>query len=199
MLLLEGVRKNFAGRPVIASASLRAAAGEVLCLKGPSGVGKSTLLEIMAGVIEPDGGGVTRNGAVALAFQDDALIPWLDAAANVAYVLPPALPRPEREARGALWLERFGLEANVYPAAMSGGMRRRLNMARAFASERPILLLDEPFAFLDEGWQQRIADLIGERAAQGGCIVLSSHTLDPLTNVPHRSLAVEDSPVLLQV
>ena len=195
MLLLDRVSKNFAGRCIIESVSLRVAAGEILCLSGPSGVGKSTLLELMAGVTEPDTGSIARGGPVALAFQDDALIPWQTAAVNVAYALSKTVSPKERDAKSHAWLERFGLEGHSYPAAMSGGMRRRLGMARAFASERPIVLLDEPFAFLDPDWQARIVREIAHGAEQGTCFVLTSHAVEPLAAYPHRRIDVIVSPV----
>lgn len=195
MLLLDRVGKNFAGRRIIESVSLGVAAGEILCLSGPSGVGKSTLLEIMAGVIEPDTGSITRGGPVALAFQDDALIPWQTASANVAYVLSEIVSPDERNVKSRAWLERFGLEHDCHPAAMSGGMRRRLGMARAFASDRPIMLLDEPFAFLDPDWQAKVAQEIARNAEQGTCFVLTSHAVEPLAAYPHRRIDVIASPV----
>lgn len=195
MLLLDRVSKNFAGRCIIESASLHVAVGEILCLSGPSGVGKSTLLELMAGVTAPDTGSITRGGPAALAFQDDALIPWQTATANVAYALSEDLSPNERTAKSRAWLERFGLEGSNYPAAMSGGMRRRLGMARAFASERPIILLDEPFAFLDPDWQAKVAREIARGAEQGTCFVLTSHAVEPLAAYPHRRIDVIVSPV----
>lgn len=195
MLLLDKVSKNFAGRCIIESVTLRAAAGEILCLSGPSGVGKSTLLELMAGITEPDAGSIARGGPVALGFQDDALIPWQTAAANVAYALSEALSPEERNAKSHMWLERFGLEGGCYPAAMSGGMRRRLGMARAFASERPIILLDEPFAFLDQDWQDKVARETARSAEQGACLVLTSHAVEPLAAYPHRRIDITVSPV----
>ena len=195
MLHLDRVGKQFAGQWVIDSVSLRAAAGEVLCLSGPSGVGKSTLLELMAGITKLDRGSIVRGGPVSLAFQDDALIPWLTAQENVAYALNPAFSPEEREKKSLVWLGQFGLEAHSRPAAMSGGMRRRLGMARAFAAERPILLLDEPFAFLDPDWQTAVAREIARVAEQGTCLVLASHTVEPLAAGPHRLLAIPAGPV----
>lgn len=174
MLELFNIHKSYAGQEILSGLSLALAPGEILCLTGPSGSGKSTALEIMAGLIRPDQGKVRRNAKIALLFQDDALIPWLNAADNLAYVLPPQtrlIPK---------WLERFGLSGKTYPPAMSGGMRRRLGLARAFAAEKKIILLDEPFAFLDQAWQYRVAEEIAAQVSAGTALALTAHSQDAL-------------------
>lgn len=200
MLELSGVGKSFGGAVVIASASLTLKKGEVLCLTGPSGVGKTTLLEIMAGVTRPGRGTVKRASPPALMFQDDVLIPWLTAEEAIAYIFPPAMPESEQKERAAYWLKRFGLERTLYPAAMSGGMRRRLSMARAFAAGRECVLLDEPFAFLDDALCDVVADTIADCAATGCAIALASHTTAPLESarfagLPLRCIPVDRTPV----
>lgn len=209
MLQLEDAGKSLGGRVVVHSATFSVAAGEILCITGESGIGKSTLLELIAGVIAPDKGLIERHGAVSLCFQDNALIPWLTAAENLAYVLPAensanphghAHDAPDMttaQQRITQWLERFRLESDMYPAAMSGGMRRRLGMARAFFVERPILLLDEPFAFLDAAWQESIAGYIDEAAQKGAAIVLTSHTLEPVRHMSVTHRHVERAPLVL--
>lgn len=203
MLELLGVVKSFGGKAVIESATLSLAAGEVLCLTGPSGVGKTTLLEIMAGVTRPDRGTVKRDADAALMFQDDVLIPWLTAEEAIRYILPPSMAEHKQREHAALWLDKFGLERGTYPAAMSGGMRRRLSIARTFAAGRRLILLDEPFAFLDEDHCRRIAEEIAAHARAGCGIVLTSHTASPLENpvfshVALRFAEVWHSPVVLR-
>ena len=185
MLRLEHIAKRFAGRLVIQSASFSVASGEVLCITGESGIGKTTLLEIIAGITRPDAGCIQRHGKVSLCFQDNALIPWLNAAANLDYALPETLPQATRQSAITHWLSRFGLAPDTFPPAMSGGMLRRLGLARAFAVNRPILLLDEPFAFLDPAWQETVAACTAEAAQANAAVILTSHSIDPL-----RGLAV---------
>jgi len=180
MLAVKNVTKRYGRHVVIDTASLSLAAGEVLCLTGPSGIGKTTLLEIIAGTISPDGGVVQTSGKVSLLFQDNALIPWLNAAANVRYILPSAMPTTRMEVCAKKWLGRFGLEEEQFPAAMSGGMLRRLALARTFAAACPLILLDEPFAFLDEDWQRVVAEEIASHASFGGGVLIASHTATPL-------------------
>ncbi|ADK84569.1 ABC transporter related protein [Desulfarculus baarsii DSM 2075] len=194
MIELRGVSKRLGRKLVIRRADLVVRPGQIVCLSGPSGVGKTTLLEIMAGLTKPDAGLARRQGAVALAFQDDALLPWLDAAGNMDYALA-ALPPDQRRERRRFWLERFELPPTLRPEAMSGGMRRRLNLARALASQRPILLLDEPFAFLDLPWQAKVAAELAAAAHVGAAVALVSHQLEPLDGLPCRTIAVSASPV----
>ena len=202
MLELYGISKLFGGRTVIASASLTLKEGEVLCLTGPSGIGKTTLLEITAGVTFPDKGNVARSAKASLMFQDDVLIPWLTAEEAVMYILPESMPENERRERATYWLHRFELNGGLYPATMSGGMRRRLSLARAFAAQTPLLLLDEPFAFLDPERCRAVAEEIARHAREGGIVMLTSHTTAPLhagalADMPLRLLAVEQFPIVI--
>jgi ABC-type nitrate/sulfonate/bicarbonate transport system ATPase subunit len=203
VLEASGLAKSYAGRQIVASASLVVERGEVVCLTGPSGAGKTTLLEMMAGVVSPDKGTVRHTTPPALMFQDDALIPWLSAGANIAYILPPRLSSSAAAGIVARWLERFGLERHVFPAAMSGGMRRRLSLARTLASGRELLFLDEPFAFLDDAWQDVIAEELALRVAAGFGIILATHTAAPLYRVAAlqarlRHIAVAETPLVIR-
>lgn len=196
VLRLDGGSKRLDGRTIIKALDLSLDAGEILALIGPSGCGKSTLLELMAGVQEPDCGEIVRACPAALAFQDDALIPWLDVAANLDYALA-AHPSAERKRRRRHWLERFGLPGHLRPHAMSGGMRRRLNLARAFAAERALLLLDEPFAFLDPPWQHLVGTEIRRVASAGGAVVVVTHQPEPLVGLECRRLVVAGPPLVV--
>jgi ABC-type nitrate/sulfonate/bicarbonate transport system ATPase subunit len=194
LLEAAGIAKSRDGRPVIASASLALNRGEIICLTGPSGVGKTTLLEILAGILAPDKGTLRLGTPPALMFQDEAIIPWLNAEANIAYILH----RDRPAGTAAEWLERFGLEKDLLPTAMSGGMRRRLSLARTFASGRKLLLFDEPFAFLDEAWQRIAAEEMSARASLGCGLILASHTLQPLPRAAlSRVIAMEGRPVVI--
>ena len=129
--------------------------GDFLALLGPSGCGKSTLLRMIAGLAEPSAGTLARpaQGGIGFVFQEPTLMPWATAEANVALPLELA-GTARRQARAAAreWLRLVGLggfEA-AYPRALSGGMRMRVSIARALVTRPRLLLLDEPFAALDE-------------------------------------------------
>ncbi|HEY7464053.1 MAG TPA: ABC transporter ATP-binding protein [Candidatus Limnocylindria bacterium] len=132
--------------------SLEVQPGEFVCLVGASGCGKTTLLNLVAGLDKPDAGEMVVRGRRALLFQEAALFPWLTAAGNVELALRLAgVPRHERhdEARRLLGLVRLEGFADKRPHELSGGMRQRVALARAFAQKADILLMDEPFGSLD--------------------------------------------------
>ncbi len=145
--------------------SFEVAPGEIVAVLGKTGCGKSTMFNLVAGLIEPTSGEVAVSGRdpfrdfeffrgkVGIVFQSDRLMPWRTALANVRLgleILDAENKRAEAVARG--WLERLGLggHENDYPHALSGGMRQRVSIARAFAVEPELLLCDEPFSSLDE-------------------------------------------------
>lgn len=134
--------------------------GEICCLIGPSGCGKTTLLNLAAGFVPVTSGRVLVDGVevvgphsrCGVAFQADAVFPWMTVIDNVAYGLKwNGTPPNQRTAVARTYLERVGLTAyaNRWPRQLSGGMRKRVDLARAFAFNPPILLLDEPFGSLD--------------------------------------------------
>ncbi len=157
---LVGVRdvsKVFAsGVQALGSASLDIAAGEFLSVLGPSGCGKSTLLRLIAGLAEPSAGTIEwpqGRPDLGFVFQEPTLMPWTTALGNVA--LPLKLrgqARSEREARAAEALAGVGLKGfeKSYPRELSGGMKMRVSIARALVTAPKLLLMDEPFAALDE-------------------------------------------------
>ncbi len=152
---IEQVSRVFdAGLNAVDQLTLRVPAGEFLAILGPSGCGKSTLLRMIAGLDHPTAGRiVSASKEMAYVFQDAHLLPWRTAAGNIA--LPLELKRVHRRARAsavASAIEQVGLKgfADAYPAQLSGGMRMRVSLARALVSKPTLLLLDEPFAALDE-------------------------------------------------
>jgi len=158
-LNLNGVRRVFEnGLAVIAGMNLHIDAGEFLALLGPSGCGKSTLLRMIARLDQPNGGTIARepegNAAqTAFVFQDAHLLPWRNVLDNAALPLElMGVPEKERQDRAMTALGHVNLLEAVarYPAQLSGGMRMRVSLARALVTEPRLLLLDEPFAALDE-------------------------------------------------
>ncbi|NLE98225.1 MAG: ABC transporter ATP-binding protein [Propionibacterium sp.] len=169
---LRGVGKTFrtGAEPltVLEPLDLTLAPGSVTALVGPSGCGKSTLLRIVAGLEEPDEGGVVgiggddpltvrRRGELAIAFQDPSLLPWRTAASNVALASKLA-GRPVDVTRVRELLAMVGLAGfeDARPAELSGGMRQRAAIARCLITEPRLLLLDEPFGAVDELTRRRL-------------------------------------------
>ncbi|NLD53848.1 MAG: ATP-binding cassette domain-containing protein, partial [Burkholderiaceae bacterium] len=159
-LTFKSVAKRFGDLRVIDDFTHEFARGELVALVGPSGCGKSTLLHLAAGLEAPSGGTILADGRAVegphpertLMFQENALFPWLTLAQNVALALE--LQKVDKRAareRAILWLAKVSLEGfeDYYPHQVSGGMRQRAALARAFISEPKALLLDEPFGALD--------------------------------------------------
>ena len=155
---VRGVSKVFAnGVEALADVSLDVQEGEFLSVLGPSGCGKSTLLRLIAGLTEPTTGAIDWSAGkrrnLGFVFQEPTLMPWATALANVALPLKlRGMARSEREARAAQALGNVGLKGfeGVWPRELSGGMKMRVSLARALVVEPRLLLMDEPFAALDE-------------------------------------------------
>ena len=173
LLSLRGVSKVFGnGTLAIHGVDLDLRAGEFVSLLGPSGCGKSTLLRIVAGLAAPSAGTVGWPGSPAVArgvpepalgfvFQDPTLMPWATAIRNVA--LPLVLhgtSRRDAEERAAAMLDLVGLKGfeRAYPRELSGGMKMRVSIARGLVTKPTVLLMDEPFAALDEITRHRLND-----------------------------------------
>ncbi|MBW6398440.1 ABC transporter ATP-binding protein [Roseomonas sp. HJA6] len=166
LVALRGVAKRYAtGTLALEGVSLDIARGDFVALLGPSGCGKSTLLRLLAGLADPTAGSLSWQGTarpeIGFVFQEPTLMPWATALRNVALPLELAgLRRRDAEARAADWMARVGLAGfeRSYPRALSGGMRMRVSIARALVTRPPLLLMDEPFAALDEITRFRLND-----------------------------------------
>jgi len=181
---------GYAGEPVVDHVDLDVAAGEIVVVLGHSGCGKSTLLRAIAGLLTPLAGEVVADGRRvrgpdadrALVFQDDALLPWRTARKNVE--LPLAIQgvgRRDRRRIAAEWLERVGLSrhAGRLPGQLSGGMRQRVQLARALAGAPGVICMDEPFGALDAQTRRSMQELLIEAWQASGCtIVFVTHDVD---------------------
>jgi NitT/TauT family transport system ATP-binding protein len=179
--------------------SLDLRAGEFFSVVGPSGCGKSTLLEIVAGLIEPTAGEVRIDGArvagrvpdgVGVVFQEDASFPWLDVDDNIAFGLHGrGIAAEVAQARIERALDLTGLRAfrHAFPAQLSGGMRQRVCIARTLVMEPRLILLDEPFAALDQQTRLLMGDeVLNLWRATGATIMLITHALDEAAMLADR-------------
>lgn len=165
------VRKAFGERIVIKNASFSLRSGERICFFGPSGCGKTTLLRLVCGLEKPDEGQILVPAGTRFSchFQEDRLLPFYTAEKNLALALGGV-----ETARD--WLARVRLSdaANLYPRELSGGMRRRISLARALGHESDVLLLDEPLRELDEETGEAMLSLV-EHSIGGRLLILVTH------------------------
>jgi len=197
---------RFDGQPLFQDLRLTLPAGRWTCLLGPSGVGKTTLLRLIAG-LEPGGlvqvAGKAGPAAVAFMAQQDLLLPWLSVRDNVllGHRLR-GMPRGERSALAEQadgLLARVGLAgyAQALPATLSGGMRQRVALARTLMEQRPIVLMDEPFSALDAVTRHRLQDLAAELLAGRTVLLVTHHPLEAL-RLGHLVWVLAGRPVRLE-
>ena len=183
MIDLRHVAVRFPGKEVLADVSLQVGRGGLVCLFGPSGIGKSTILDVVAGLRHPRHGSRTVDTQrIGYAFQEPRLLPWRSVFQNVRIALSGWLSEAEASSQATAWLRRFGLgdAMDRLPAELSGGMRRRANLARAFAAAPELLLLDEPFAFLDGQACSVLADAIREQHRAGVTVLMVAHVMEQI-------------------
>ena len=194
-------------RAALDRVDLRIDAGEFVCLVGPSGCGKTTLLQLIAGFVRPSAGAVTIDGQQivgpgrdrAVVFQHPtSLYPWLSVRRNVELGLRlRRLPRQERAARVDVELQRVGLldVADRLPAALSGGMQQRCQIARVLANDPDVMLMDEPFGALDAITRERLQDELRTVWQETGrTIVLVTHSVDEAALLGSRILVLSARP-----
>ncbi|MBW0270025.1 nitrate ABC transporter ATP-binding protein [Nocardia sp. MH4] len=189
-LSLESVRISYGAKTVVRGIDLDIAPGEILVLVGKSGCGKSTLLRAIAGLRRPSSGVILADADTvtgpsadrALVFQDDALLPWRTARANVELALRlRGVGRGERAIRSQRWLDEVGLTgyADYLPRDLSGGMRQRVQLARSLAGSPRAVLMDEPFGALDSQTRAEMQRLLVDTwRAHPTTIVFVTHDLD---------------------
>jgi sulfonate transport system ATP-binding protein len=193
-VLFRGVSKAFGTRQVLGDVDLNVAAGQFLAIIGPSGVGKSTLLRLTAGLETPSAGRIELRSKsprpdIRMMFQEDRLLPWRTVLRNVTL----GLTRRERDARGIL--RAVGLEGreNEYPVVLSGGQRQRVALARALIHEPDVLLLDEPFGALDAITRAAMQLLLGNLlAARPRTVILVTHDVEEALLLSDRVLLMRD-------
>lgn len=204
MLQLTQISKSYGSTRVLASVDIHIHRSDMLCLSGPSGIGKSTVLTIASGLEKPDTGQVeTRCSRLGVAFQMPIFLPWKSVKGNLEFVLSGADGRaaPDSREQVRFWLEKLGLDrvAGKKPEDLSGGMKKRLGLATSLVTRPELLLLDEPFSFLDREWQFRIVDaLLHLNRTRGLTVFMASHELEPVRRLGAEILAVSDSPLLIR-
>lgn len=194
--------------PVLNDISLDVLSGEFICLVGPSGCGKSTLLNTMAGFLSPTGGSIFIDSEIVrgpdprriFVFQERGVFPWLTVAENIGFGLS-KLSRAQREQRITHYVKMVGLSGfeESYPSELSGGMKQRLEVARALAVDPDMLYLDEPFGALDSITRHTMrAELLRIWEAERKTIVFVTHDIDEAVQLADRVVVMSARPATVQ-
>lgn len=200
-LSIEGIVKRFDRVEAIGGLSLDIARRELVVIVGPSGCGKTTLLNLLAGHLEPTSGVVHRQGQARMIYQDGGLLPWLTAAENIRLGLRKIGDTGQREAELHRLLAFIGLEefAGHYPWQLSGGMSQRVELARALAGDTDILLMDEPFSSLDYFGRLRMRqDFVRILAGRPCTVVLVTHDVHEAAQLADRVVVLSERPARLR-
>lgn len=196
-LRIDDCSVSFGSVEVFRNLSLEIARGEFVAVVGPSGCGKTTLLNLFSGFLKPSSGTVICSGRVRTVYQHDSLFPWQTAAENIAMGLRELNRDAERSRQLNEMLRLIHLEefAAHYPHQLSGGMRQRVELARALAGATDILLLDEPFSSLDYLTRLRLRRELARMLAElPRTVVLVTHDIEEAAQLADRILVLSDRP-----
>jgi NitT/TauT family transport system ATP-binding protein len=204
---IAGLTKQYGnGRAVLQSIDLTVAKQEFVSIIGPSGCGKSTILKLIAGLSTPTSGTIRVDGmtplnareTISFVFQDATLLPWRTVKENIGLGLElEGVPGKRRETEIGPLLELVGLNpvAKSYPRELSGGMRMRVSIARALATNPRVMLLDEPFAALDEMSRDRLnEEILRLRAEQKWTAVFVTHSVTEAVFLSDRIVVLAPNP-----
>lgn len=197
---LIDISKSFGPLDVIKDLSIHIKSGEVVCLLGPSGCGKSTLLKIISG-LDRDFKGQLKgfdNKLISYVFQESRLIPWLTVRENLLYVLEGQIEPDKLENHIETFLRRVELSdfKDSYPNTLSGGMKQRVSLARAFSMPHDILLLDEPFQGLNVELKDQLMGLLEALIAQDKkTVILVTHDLEEAHRLGDTVIRLTGSPI----
>jgi NitT/TauT family transport system ATP-binding protein len=194
--------------PVLEDINLDVSDGEFICLVGPSGAGKSTMLNVMGGFLSPTSGAITIDGQPVLGpdprrilvFQERGVFPWLTVEGNIGFGLS-QLPSAEREQRIAHYVQMVRLQGfeHTYPSDLSGGMKQRLQVARALAVNPDILYLDEPFGALDSVTRLIMrGELLRIWQAERRTIIFVTHDIDEAVQLADRVVVLSSRPAKIE-
>jgi NitT/TauT family transport system ATP-binding protein len=199
-LCLIKVSHSYGASGVFEYLSVEIGRGEFVAVVGPSGCGKTTLLNLLSGFLRPTSGVINRVGSTRMVYQSDGLFPWLTVKENIALGLRHLAREEERQAqlKDLLSLIRLDGFSKHYPHQLSGGMRQRVELARALAGEADVLLMDEPFSSLDYQTRLRMRRmLVRVLIERPRTVVFVTHDIEEAAQLAERILVLSERPARL--
>ena len=202
---LKNIVKNYGEKKVLGGIDIEIEEGKITAILGESGCGKSTLLNIIAGKIKDYSGEVIfereHKEGISYVFQEDTLIPWKTVYSNLEFVLKGKVEKSQIEERIKKYLKIVNLAGseNEFPNMLSGGMKRRVGIARAFAFPSNYMFMDEPFEFLDVKIKEEIVeDLIKLQESEKKTIILITHDIDTAITLGEKIVVLGEKPSIVR-
>ncbi len=202
-LQIKNLYKSYDDRLLFSNFNLDIVEGEITCILGPSGGGKTTLLNIIAGLVEPSEGYLVGfNGKVlSYIFQDPRLLPWKTVQENIEFVLADTYDQPQRQAIASRFIKLVELNgfANYYPWQLSGGMRQRVAIARAFAYSSDLILMDEPLKGLDVKLKMNLLRSFSRIwQTDKRTVIFVTHDVDEALMLGNTTIVLGSTPIAVQ-
>ena len=202
---LKNIVKNYGDKKVLGGIDIEIEEGKITAILGESGCGKSTLLNIIAGKIKDYSGEIIfereHEKGISYVFQEDTLIPWKTVYSNLEFVLKGKVEKSQIDERIKKYLKIVNLEGSEkeFPNMLSGGMKRRVGIARAFAFPSNYMFMDEPFEFLDVKIKEEIVeDLIKLQESEKKTIILITHDIDTAITLGENIVVLGENPSVVK-
>lgn len=199
-LTLSNIDKQFGNQQIFSDFSISFEEGRITCILGRSGCGKTTLLNIIGGLTAPDSGKLSGfdDRRFSYVFQETRLLPWKTVEGNIDFVLDHNVPEQKRKSHinNLLHMVKMADDAHLYPSQLSGGMSQRVSIARAFAVQSDIILMDEPFAGLDVSLKKTFIERFIEIwKSDRRTVICVTHDIDEALMLGSRVIVLGDKPV----